>query len=791
MRPNLLELSGFTAFREPVTVDFRGADLFALTGPTGSGKSSLIDAIVFSLYGSVPRLGQRDVAPIVSLGKLEARVRFEFSLDGTDYTVARVVRRTKTGASTAEARLERDGEVLAGTADEVTESVVRLLGLDFDHFTKSVVLPQGQFAAFLHDRPADRQKLLRELLDLGVYERMRELANQRRAAAEAKVQVLQTQLDELAFATPEARQHAEERLVRLETLGDVVESAEPELQAIRDEIKTSTDAAARARLSIGRLQGVKMPKGIATLAAGFVEARRATLQAEDGARKAREQLDKVEAARHALPAEADIERIVGLHGALADEQHTLERLKTGVEKTTREARAAADVVAAAGAAVEVARRDLDSANRSHAAHALAATLVAGEPCPVCRQTVQGLPAGEAPPALAKAEAALAAAEEGERAAREQDAATGKRLATEQARMVDLTARIDVLQRDLAGAPGLEETLQTRKQIATVESDLTKARASADRAAQVALRARQNVDAIEAETTAARRRFDQTRDQVASLEPPVPERVDLAADWNQLSEWSVETIRRLTEESVAAERLIEEGRGQLAEQEGALTARIGQEGLETAGRPIRDVIMAATAAAAHDLARIREAVQRVEENRATIVTTTEAADLAKSLGRHLSANGFEAWLMEEALATLVIGANLLLDDLADGAYSLEVVKRDFRVIDHRNANEARPVKTLSGGETFLVSLALALSLAQQLASMSVHGGGRLESVFLDEGFGSLDVETLDTVAHVIQELGARGRIVGIVTHVRELAEQVPVRFEVRKGAGTATVERVEL
>ncbi len=111
-------------------------------------------------------------------------------------------------------------------------------------------------------------------------------------------------------------------------------------------------------------------------------------------------------------------------------------------------------------------------------------------------------------------------------------------------------------------------------------------------------------------------------------------------------------------------------------------------------------------------------------------------------------------MEEALAALVAGANGLLDELADGAYSLEVVRRDFRVVDHRNANEARLVKTLSGGETFLVSLALALSLAEQLASMSVHGGSRLESVFLDEGFGTLDTETLDTVAHVIQELGAR-------------------------------------
>ena len=267
MRPKRLELSGFTAFRDPVTVDFQGADLFALTGPTGSGKSSIIDAIVFSLYGSVPRIGQRDVAPIVSLGKLEARVRFEFSLEGTDYTVARVVRRTKTGASTAEARLERDGEVLAGTADEVTETVGRLLGLGFDHFTKSVVLPQGQFAAFLHDRPADRQKLLRELLDLSVYERMRDLAKQRRTAADTEVQVLQTQLNELTHATPDATKLAETRLQRLQDLVGKVEEAEPELQALRDQVRAAADSKARARKSIDRLKTVQVPDGIPVLAA--------------------------------------------------------------------------------------------------------------------------------------------------------------------------------------------------------------------------------------------------------------------------------------------------------------------------------------------------------------------------------------------------------------------------------------------------------------------------------------------------------------------------------------------
>ena len=114
--------------------------------------------------------------------------------------------------------------------------------------------------------------------------------------------------------------------------------------------------------------------------------------------------------------------------------------------------------------------------------------------------------------------------------------------------------------------------------------------------------------------------------------------------------------------------------------------------------------------------------------------------------------------------------------------------DLRVFDAFNGEE-RDVQTLSGGETFLVSLALALALADQIAELAAGGAVRLESIFLDEGFGSLDADTLETVAAAIEELGAQGRVVGVVTHVRELAERLPVRYEVRKGPSGSTVDRV--
>jgi exonuclease SbcC len=159
-------------------------------------------------------------------------------------------------------------------------------------------------------------------------------------------------------------------------------------------------------------------------------------------------------------------------------------------------------------------------------------------------------------------------------------------------------------------------------------------------------------------------------------------------------------------------------------------------------------------------------------------------VAKSLAGHLRSSGFEQWLMAGALESLVIGANGLLAELSDHGYSLHSEAGDFSIIDHRNADERRPVDTLSGGETFLVSLALALSLAEAHAS---EGDARLDAVILDEGFGTLDDETLDTVASVLEELArTRGVMVGVITHVKELAARATAKFEVTRTAQGSTV-----
>ena len=138
-------------------------------------------------------------------------------------------------------------------------------------------------------------------------------------------------------------------------------------------------------------------------------------------------------------------------------------------------------------------------------------------------------------------------------------------------------------------------------------------------------------------------------------------------------------------------------------------------------------------------------------------------------------------MADASATLL--------ELSGGQFDLTHDGRDFAVVDHADADSVRPVRTLSGGETFQASLALALALSAQLAGLAAGGTARLDAIVLDEGFGTLDEATLDVVASTLESLAAGGdRMVGVVTHVGALAERVPVRFRVSRTATGSTVER---
>ncbi|MGI9176688.1 MAG: SbcC/MukB-like Walker B domain-containing protein, partial [Pirellulales bacterium] len=139
------------------------------------------------------------------------------------------------------------------------------------------------------------------------------------------------------------------------------------------------------------------------------------------------------------------------------------------------------------------------------------------------------------------------------------------------------------------------------------------------------------------------------------------------------------------------------------------------------------------------------------------------------------------------------ATVLLRQMTQGRYELlragsaadrkSLAGLDIDVLDTWNGTR-RPVGTLSGGETFLASLALALALAR--TAERHQGGRRLETVFIDEGFGSLDAETLEYAMATLRTLRDEGRVVGLISHVDEMQRAIPAQLRIiRRGECTTT------
>lgn len=163
------------------------------------------------------------------------------------------------------------------------------------------------------------------------------------------------------------------------------------------------------------------------------------------------------------------------------------------------------------------------------------------------------------------------------------------------------------------------------------------------------------------------------------------------------------------------------------------------------------------------------------------------DLLNVLGG--SQDAFNTYVQRLTLKNLIDLANLHLYNL-NRRYSLQLNSQykpgeelNFKLVDHYQADEMRLVDTSSGGEKFLISLALALGLSD-LASYNVSIG----SLFIDEGFGTLDSNTLETVISTLETLKAQGKMIGIISHVDSLKERIPVQIQVLKRSnGVSVVE----
>ena len=169
MRPLHLAIEGLRSFRTPVSIDFAGRDHVAIVGDTGAGKSSILEAVTYALYGQTTFTAQAN-QELMNDTSLHLRVVLRFRVSGETWEVARTLRRDgqgRVGSPNAQLRrLSADGEAVEQVEQvkPVNDGIKDLIGLDSDAFLRTVVLPQGRFARLLvEDRPTDRGRILRQV----------------------------------------------------------------------------------------------------------------------------------------------------------------------------------------------------------------------------------------------------------------------------------------------------------------------------------------------------------------------------------------------------------------------------------------------------------------------------------------------------------------------------------------------------------------------------------------------------------------------------------------------------
>ena len=422
------------------------------------------------------------------------------------------------------------------------------------------------------------------------------------------------------------------------------------------------------------------------------------------------------------------------------------------------------------------------------AHELRAGLVAGEPCPVCDQPIHSVPKRAGAPKVAAAARAVSKAEVALAKARE------AKERSSQARASAATAVDEAAKRTEDSEASHEQMLERLRTaeaaIATTNGQLVEWLGEGD--ARTLLEAREaELDAAERGAEEARTSMDASR---AILEQTREAAVDsaqqltsfanrLSGAWGRLGEdrdvaVDPEALREayvaLGETVLARHAEAEERRSTAhARVEAAVmrfTELLASLGLSP-GDDFRDAWTEAGVrhgAAAKEVATLEAEIGRANELEGRVVEAEARRDLARRLADDLKPARFLAFLLEEERTELAELGSQHFEQLTDGAYRF-ADDGSFAVQDLNAAGQVRKADSLSGGETFLASLALALALAEMVA----RGGGRLDSFFLDEGFGSLDPEHLDRAMEGVGRLVSENerRLVVLVSHVAEMRDAI--------------------
>lgn len=904
MRPISLQVEAFGPYLERTTIDFEKlneAGLFLITGSTGGGKTTLLDAMCIALYNRSTggRRSFSDMRSLTADNTKRTEVTFTFSLGEEQYRFHRALfMRKKRGSETYDLHEQHECMKLcgdtwqleaSGAARTVTDYAQNLLRLTAEQFSQVIVLPQGEFLRLLRANSKDKGEILKTLFACESWKTVVTKLGDRQKTLYAQRQKSEAMLRTLL------EKHGAADLPALEAqIAALEENKETTQQLLTAKNK---QAEAAQQLLTRTMQYAQLQKESETAKAQVLSAENQLLSAQQAAEKAPEtekeletllnrllQLEReAEALRHERERSrardtvqsavterqmllrkltADIETAANAHTAALKSIETGEAYLTAVtqaaealpkllqSKTQLEADIkAAEEAAAAKAEVTAAERQLtekkdialqekltvsaqdkavsaaEAARLQNSAAALAAGLTEGTPCPVCGSThhpslmhteVAAVSEAELSAMrreLQKLRAAYTAAEGAVSAAQtrldiaksrlEQAKNAAKHIVENipvlQEQRTKLTAEINETEKKAANGPKARKKLQLlREQAAAAEQQVT------------AFRTQHAACTAELEQLQLRlKEFDNIRD-VQTIDRLLAAHGTTVKNLTAQQKTLETALRTAAENLAAAQKLLHAAKERLTTAENARTQfGAAPENTVDEASAAADAVQKELRALSVSLGGYTEALSFARQTAGAIQklnAETAEVDAAYSRVTRLHGllsgqkNGLRMPILQYVLSMMleetVFSANRYFSVFSRGRYALRRMTApksgagysglDIEVLDGMSGT-CRSLETLSGGEQFLASLSLAFGLSEVVQANS--GVVRMDSIFIDEGFGSLDGDTLDTAMKALETIRQSGRVVGIISHVTELRHRIPTMIRVShkdSGCAKATV-----
>ena len=851
-------MRAFGPYAGETVIDFeklQGRHLFLICGPTGAGKTTILDAMCYALYGktSGDRTGEKMRSDYADSSE-RTEVIFDFMLGDKTYRATRspaqmVDKKRGSGQTLAamQASLSEmeDGKEINTLRTGIEEAAGKLIGLNADQFCQVILLPQGDFRKLLVAKADEREAILKQLFKTQRFSEFKDRLKDRLDAKVREKMEKQTREDQILSTAGAADE---------KQLASIVEEAEKSLQEAVETTRKQEKESNEFREVYQKetaLMGhfTELDKALKQDAAlkneeGRMKEMEASLSLIRSARELAPYFDQLDGitregrqeAQKLKTAKADMETYARLNETLEKRIQELDAMKEKREEERKTALKMQDLVPKAklyGAAVQALKNAKNALSRAEeetkrlqaAAEAarkardeqkekadavrksyidgqaflLAEGLEDGVPCPVCGAIHHPAPA-RGGDHVAKAEDVERAQKEYERASAAYDRANDakeKHSTGAYAKAVSDHAKADAQMKTLEEIPeAYRDPKYLEAESTRLLTDIRKWEQDKETAAAQLRKAGADLSASQAACRNAEERREELVKKYRETESVLKEASDKAGfqSLDECKEWykkkdTEESVRK-TLEQYRADRKSTEERIKAEEQATAGKERPDMLALNEKSKALQDQLKKASEKAAALKERTETLQKAVSDARAI---EKELEDLRKEEG--LIRGLYDLTSGKKTRITLeryVLGT--LLDDVANAANLrlLSMSRRRYSL--HRMTDESglgkgglslevsdsftgrsRPANTLSGGETFLASLSLALGLADVVQSR--QGGVRLDTMFIDEGFGTLDPDSLNSAMNTLIDLQNTGRMVGIISHVPELEERIDARLRV--------------